>query len=122
MERDADVFELSVSPEIQEYIFSSKDTSYTIEDPNLQFMLNDQQIEIKKIAIRGQTTLDYKRKSYSVNLNNPIIIRGREENERKRLTHFKLISLSMDYTYINNRIAFIVFIYNTSYTTHTNLP
>lgn len=106
MERNADVFELSVSPEIQEYIFSSKDTSYAIEDPNLQFMLNDQQLEIKKISIRGQTTLDYKRKSYSVNLNNPIIIRGREENERKRLIHFKLISLSMDYTYINNRIAF----------------
>ncbi len=106
LERDADVFELSVSPEIQEYIYTSKDTSYTIEDPDLTFMLNDQRVEIKKISIRGQTTLDYRRKSYSVNLDNPIVIRGRDKNERKRLTNFKLISLSMDYTYINNRIAF----------------
>ncbi len=106
MERNADVFELSVSPEIQEFIYNSKDTSYTIEDPDLTFMLNNQQVEIKKISIRGQTTLDYRRKSYSVNLDNPIIIRGREGNERKRLINFKLISLSMDYTYINNRIAF----------------
>jgi len=101
-----EVFEFSMSPDMQEYVYNSRDTSYTIEDPDLSLLFNDRQLDIKEIRIRGQTTLDYKRKSYSVFLDNPFVISGREDNEHKILSRFKLISLSMDYTYINNRIAF----------------
>ncbi len=103
---DKEVFELSVSPEMQKFIYSSKDTSYSIEDPDLFLMFNGHQVEIREIRIRGRTTLDFKRKSYSVSLDKPIFIRGRDGDEIKKLIRFKLISLSMDYTYIKNRIAF----------------
>ena len=103
---DKEVFELSVSPEMQEFIYSSRDTSYSIEDPDLSLIFNDHQVVIREIRIRGRTTLNFKRKSYSVSLDNPIFIRGRNGDEIKRVIRFKLISLSMDYTYIKNRIAF----------------
>lgn len=100
------VFQLFVQPELQERIFNSKDTAYTLEDPELVLMLNDRDLDIKEMRIRGRTTLDYRRKSYSVRLEDPIFVRGQKGGEVKKLTRFKLISLSMDYTYINNRIGF----------------
>ena len=103
---DKVVFELSVSSWMQEFIYASKDTAYSIQDPDLELMFNDKELAIKEMHIRGRTTLDYRRKSYSVHLKDPIYVRGQEGGEGRKLTRFKLISLSMDYTYINNRIAF----------------
>lgn len=103
---DQEIFNLSVAPELQEFIYSSKDTSYVLEDPGLALSLNSQPVYLKKISIRGRTALDYRRKSYSVKLEFPIYIKSRDGNETMVLSSFKLISLAMDYTYINNRIAF----------------
>ncbi len=100
------IFQLFIQPDLQELIYTSKDTAYTLEDPELVLMLNDEELILKEMRIRGRTTLDYRRKSYSVRLDDPIFVRARQGAEVKKLTRFKLISLSMDYTYINNRIAF----------------
>ena len=100
------VFELSVAPGVQDFIYGSKDTAYTIQDPGLTLYLNNKEIVINEMRVRGRTTLDYRRKSYSVHLELPIFVRGEAGGDVKKLTRFKLISLSMDYTYINNRIAF----------------
>lgn len=105
-DRNKEVFELSVSPGMQEIIYSSRDSSYSINEPGLSLRFNDRLIEIKDIRVRGRTTLDFKRKSYSVFLKNSIFTRGRDGIEIKELKKFKLISLSMDYTYIKNRLAF----------------
>ena len=105
-DRDKVVFELSVSSGTQEFIYTSKDTAYSIQDPDLELMFNDKKLALKEMHIRGRTTLDYRRKSYSVHLKEPIFVWEQEGGEVRKLTRFKLISLSMDYTYIKNRIAF----------------
>ena len=101
-----EIFDMTISPETLEYLYSSHDTSYAIEDPELELSLYDQHIYLKGISIRGRTSLDYRRKSFSIRLEFPIYIRYAKGSEIKRLTNFKLNSLCMDYTYINNRLAF----------------
>jgi len=101
-----EVFELSVSPEWEDLIYSSKDTGYTIGDPGVVLRFNGRALDLKEIRIRGRTSLDFRRKSYAVKLDHPVVLESRDGNEIIRMNRFKLISLCMDYTYINNRVAF----------------
>ena len=99
------VFELSVTPELQNFIYNSRDTSYVIEEPGMEFLLGGQPLELKKIKTRGKSALRYQRKSFAVVLNEAIAIPGRNDLHIYHLSRFKLISMAMDYTYIENRIG-----------------
>jgi spore coat protein H len=101
-----EVFEMFVSPEMHDFIYSSRDTAYTITEPELQFLLNDEALDLKEIKVRGKNALNYRRKSYAVKLNVPIVLEDREAGMGKVLTRFKLLALAMDHTYIENRLAF----------------
>lgn len=101
-----DVFELSMAPEMQEFIHDSRDTVFTIQDPELSLRFNEREVALDKMRLRGVSTLKFRRKSFSVFLDQPIALKERDGSGMKSLSSFKLISLSMDYTYINNRIAF----------------
>ncbi len=101
-----EVFELSLSPEMEDFVFNSTDTAYVIEDPELSVAFNEHPLFVSEMRVRGRTTLDYRRKSFSLKLDSPVFVPGMDGQGLKELTRFKLISLSMDYTYINNRLAF----------------
>lgn len=101
-----DVFDLSMMPETLEFVHNSRDTVFSIQDPELSLSFNEREVALDKMRLRGVTTLKFRRKSFSVFLDHPIALRKRDGNGIKSLSSFKLISLSMDYTYINNRIAF----------------
>lgn len=100
------VFDLQVTPELHEFINASRDTSYVIDEPGMQFLFEGEALNLRRIKIRGNSALDYHRKSFAVFLNEPIAISGRNGSGLAQLKRFKLISLAMDYTYIENRIAF----------------
>ena len=101
-----DVFEMTVSPETQDLLYTSRDTSYSILEPGLTLKLNGHLLSIRKLGIRGESALDFRRKSYSVSLEQPIVLRTPDESKIRVMRKFKLISMAMDYTYINNRVAF----------------
>lgn len=101
-----EVFELSLSPEMVDFVFNSRDTAYVIEDPELSVTFEKHPLFVREMRVRGRTTLDYQRKSFSLKLESPIFVPGIDGQGLKELTRFKLVSLSMDYTYINNRLAF----------------
>ena len=103
---DKELFELSVSPSTQELLFHSTDTSYSIMDEELELRYKGRHLFVRRMGIRGETALDFRRKSYSVGLEYPFAVKEREGGGDKVLESFKLISLAMDYTYINNRLAF----------------
>lgn len=105
-EADADRFELSVSTDKQDFIYSSRDSSYSIEDPQLSLLFNNQPVALEKIRVRGKSATRYQRKSYVVFLSEPIRVFNRSGSGVKELSRFKLIALAMDYTYIENRVAF----------------
>ena len=100
------VFELNVSAEMQEFLFNSRDTSYIIAEPDMEFLYAGEALDLDLIKTRGKTALDYPRKSFAVVLNRPIAISDSRDGSVHYLGRFKLISLAMDYTYIENRLAF----------------
>jgi spore coat protein H len=70
----------------------------------IALIINGDSIEAEKINTRGQTTLFYRRKSFSFDLNSKAIFRHGEKTES--LKKFFALSLSMDRNYCNNRVAF----------------
>ncbi len=103
---ERDVFEMTVSPETQSLLYTSRDTSYSILEPELSLQLNGQPLSIRKMSIRGKSALDFRRKSYSVSLNQPIVLTSPDGARARVMKKFKLISMAMDYTYISNRVGF----------------
>ncbi|MGW8314240.1 MAG: CotH kinase family protein [Bacteroidales bacterium] len=101
-----DVFEMTVSPEMQELLYASRDTSYSILEPELSLSLNGQLLPIRKMSIRGKSALDFRRKSYAVSLDRPIVLSSPDGTKVRVMKKFKLISMAMDYTYISNRVSF----------------
>lgn len=101
-----DVFDMTISRESLDSLFVRHDIGYVITDPLLELNLNSQRVYMKKLRVRGRTSLDFRRKSFSVDLEYPIYLQFTHGSEMKRLSGFKLISLCMDYTYINNRLAY----------------
>lgn len=105
-EADGEVFELSISPETQDFLHSSRDSSYSIYEAEIELMLDGIPLSIKDMRTRGKNALNFPRKSYSVFLRDPVTIRGRRNRSDKMMSRFKLLAMAMDYTYIENRIGF----------------
>jgi len=105
-EANADTFDLSVSQEMQQFIYDSRDTTYAVQDASLALSFNGEAIELKEIRVRGKSATRYQRKSYVVFLSEAIQVLDRFGGGEKELSRFKLIALTMDYTYIENRLAF----------------
>jgi len=99
-------FKLSVSPEVHDFILESRDTSYSVMNPGVSLSFNDEILSLREIRTRGKSALRFQRKSFSVFLEEPIVIPGRKGVKSKSLSRFKLVALTMDYTYIENRIGF----------------
>lgn len=100
------VFELIVSPAMQDFIYDSRDTSYVIDEPGMSFSMDGLKLDLDEIRTRGRTALYFQRKSYMVKLKQPITLSRPDGSKRKNLNRFKLISMSMDYTYIEHRIGY----------------
>lgn len=73
---------------------------YLNPDPILYY--NGNPFVTNSMATRGQGSLKYKRKSFSVNLENTISF---DELPEKEFEKFKLISMVFDYTYTENLLA-----------------
>lgn len=99
------VFDLRVTPEMQEFIYNSRDTSYTIDEEDMELLLGNELLELKEIRTRGKSALRYQRKSFAVVLREELVISGRNDFDNANLRRFKLIAMAMDYTYIENRIG-----------------
>lgn len=101
-----EVFNLTVSPGMQEFLYESRDTTYTVDDPGIEMFLNNISLPLKEIRVRGKTSLNFKRKSFSVFLDAPVNVTDREGLGAKSLQRFKLLAMAMDYTYIESRIGY----------------
>ncbi|RIW15914.1 hypothetical protein D0X99_10880 [Algoriphagus lacus] len=70
----------------------------------LELIINGQKTLPKDVHTRGQSTLNFPRKSLSFDVETPVEIQHREFT--KEMSHFILLSLSMDKYYVRNRLAF----------------
>jgi spore coat protein H len=67
-------------------------------------IVNGDTIKPEEISTRGQSSLQFKRKSFSFKLNSGAVLRHGEKTIK--LKRFDLVNLSMDKYYIRNRLAF----------------
>ena len=84
------------------YIKTSIGQKFNIKVTRL--IINGDTLEPVRIGIRGQSTLYFRRKSYSFSLKSHASFRHGER--RESLKRFDLIGLTMDKYYIRNRLAF----------------
>ena len=102
----ADVINLIMTEEQEQSIYNSRGQEIEIDNPKAEFEFRNKKYELDKIRTRGESTLNFKRKSFSVHLDEPIQIENREYSGiYYSIKSFKLVSLVHDYTYIENRIA-----------------
>jgi len=79
-------------------------TGRKIEVKTSAMIINEDTVVVDKISTRGQTTLHYRRKSFSLDLKTKALFRHGERTESFK--KFFALSLSMDRNYSNNRLAF----------------
>jgi spore coat protein H len=84
--------------------YKKKDIGQKFNLRTSKLIINGDTLEPEKISIRGQSTLFYRRKSYSFSLKSYASFR--HGNREESLKRFYLIGLTMDKYYIRNRMAF----------------
>jgi len=99
------VLNFSMTEEQENRIYNSRGmgNKVYIDEPLPLMHMGDETLEINQFATRGQNTLNFRKKSFSVNLDK--IVEWRGNNRVSRLEKFKLMSLVYDYTYIENNFA-----------------
>ncbi len=66
-------------------------------------------LQLDHMKIRGQSALNFQRKSYSVNLDDALILENQNDSTSYvYIDKFKLLSLVYDYTYIENRLSHLL--------------
>lgn len=76
-------------------------TGEKLRIPSPELSYNGDKLNMKSCKTRGQTTLYFKRKSYSVSLKDPIVI---DDGKVKKLA---INNLAMDRNYYRNRLSFL---------------
>lgn len=81
-------------------LYASRGTQYEIINPipTLQYLGNIYKLD--KMEIRGESTLNFRRKGFSINLDTKITLFINNKPFERKFEEFKLLSLVFDYTYI----------------------
>ncbi len=103
---EADRFELSLPADMEQFIYTSRDSAYAVGSPGLYLFFNDQPLVVSELRVRGKSALNFRRKSFAVFLDEPILVEDPNSSESRSLSRFKLLALAQDQSYIENRIAF----------------
>jgi spore coat protein H len=71
---------------------------------NCSIIYNSDSLNVNELKLRGKSSMDFKRKSFSVKLNQKVAFK--KNGKIHKLKRFNLISLSMDQNYFRNKVAF----------------
>jgi hypothetical protein len=96
-------FLFKMSENAEEKIDEARGEQFFIE-PTPSMHLGSKTFAIDRFKIRGQSALDFQRKSFAVKLSSSLLLPVNEQAYYE-FEKFKLISMVFDYTYIENRLA-----------------
>ncbi len=102
-------FNFMVTIEQEELIYNSRGIRHSIDDPLPTLYFENEIYGVDRFRLRGESSLNFRRKSFSVNLDDNITLFVEGEGRAREFEEFKLISLVFDYTYIENCIAIGLF-------------
>ncbi len=101
---DNNEFYFSVTPEMEQKLYTSVGEQYELI-PTPTMVYGNKQIELDKLSLRGQSALQVRRKSFSVNLNGLMSIPNVDSTDYLCFEKFKLLSMPFDYTYIEHKLS-----------------
>ena len=102
---NGEVFNFLLENQQSDTILESFGVEVVVDNPKPWLSYSGRQIECSKFETRGQSSLGFRRKSFNVNLEDRAEVYD-FSGTQSYSDDFKLLSLSMDYTYVNNRLAF----------------
>src|SRR4030042_2749229 len=106
---EKEVFNFVVTDSQLQHINESRGEQYKITDPIPELNFAGNIYTIDRFEIRGDNTLNFTRKGFSVNMDRKITFYNTEEKIEKQYEEFKLLAMVYDYTYIENCIAVRLF-------------
>lgn len=101
-QKNIHVIELTVTD--KEFKSIHKEIDFDVEFKNPEIFIEGNIRPVESISTRGKSSLKQRRKSYTVKLQDSVIIPFNSGD--KALQNFYLISMSMDRNYVHNRFAF----------------
>jgi hypothetical protein len=101
-------FNFIVTPYQEKQIFNTYQ-NLTFSDTLPRLKLSERIYGLDKFEIRGESSLRYHRKSFTVNMDDKLTFFVESENQGRSFEKIKLISLVFDYTYIENSIGIGLF-------------
>ena len=100
------IFSFTMSANAEKKVLESRGEQFVVEPlPEMEY--GGTRYLLGQMKIRGQSALDFQRKSYSINLDNFIIFED-DNSIYREFEKFKLISMVFDYTYIENRLSHLL--------------
>lgn len=98
-------FNFTVTESQRHIINSSRGKTFDITDPVPGLQFAGSTYTIDHFDIRGESSLNFERKGFGVNMNRKIILMNPEESPEREYEEFKLLAMVFDYTYIENSTA-----------------
>ena len=108
-EPSSESFNFVMTFEQEELIVNSRGQKHLITDPDPMLFYDDKEYIVDRFQLRGANSLNFRRKSFSVNLDSKLAYYDMNENRERTIEKFKLISMVFDYTYIEEGIAIGIF-------------
>jgi len=100
-----EVFNFIVTDAQRLLINESRGEDYEITDPVPELHFAGEIFTIDRFQIRGDNTLNFERKGFSVNMDRKITLYNQGEKIDRKFEEFKLLAMVYDYTYIENSTA-----------------
>jgi len=102
---EKEVFNFTVTEAQRENINKSRGVSFEVTNPVPVLQYAGRSFGLDRFEIRGESSLHFDRKGFSVNLEDKLLFFNPGEKNERKFEEFKLIALVFDYTYIEHSIA-----------------
>jgi spore coat protein H len=102
---EKEVFNFMVTESQRQYINSSRGVTFDVTDPVPVLQYAGSSYTLDRFDIRGESSLNYERKGFGINMGRKITLRNPDETADRKYDEFKLIAMVFDYTYIEHSTA-----------------
>jgi spore coat protein H len=106
---EKETFNFLVTESQRIYINASRGEQYEISDPIPELKFAGETYTLDRFEIRGDNTLNFKRKGFGINMDRKITFYNLENQAERKYEEFKLLAMVYDYTYIENSTAVRLF-------------
>ena len=102
---EKEVLNFTVTEAQREFINKSRGDTFEVTNPVPVLQFAGRTFTIDRFEIRGESSLNFERKGFGVNMGNKLTLTNPFEKTERRYEEFKLVAMVFDYTYMEHSIA-----------------